>query len=133
MDNISRLKATTADEEFRLGQILTELGQNDKALSYYYRAATKAADQPRFRCTFGFELLAVQRVDQAIAQFKKVNKQYPENAAGMLGLGIGLQMRDPQNEEASILIDSALAREPELKSQLDRFEHRLPTSGAFGG
>ncbi len=69
--NISELKGTTASDEHRLGEILTDQHRGDLALQYFYRAVTLSDRHPRYLIGFGQALLLQQRASTALDQFEQ--------------------------------------------------------------
>ena len=69
--NISELKGTTASDEYRLGEILTDQNRGDLALQYFYRAVTLSDRHPRYLIGFGQALLLQQRDSTALGQFEQ--------------------------------------------------------------
>ena len=120
LDAISDLGASTAEEEFRLAEILTELNKNEAALEYFYRAATKAPAQPQYRCEFGFCLFQLHRIDQAKVQFERALKEFPDHAAAKLGQGICMLKSSRQKQAAKRKIRSAVSKDPTLQNKLEK-------------
>ena len=118
LDRISDLKTATAEEELRLAKILVELQRRERALDYFYRAATKAPNRPEYRCEFGFCLLALERLDQAKVQFARILREFPTNTQAKLGQDIGKLKSNPSDLEARRRIEAALKNEPALKDLL---------------
>lgn len=68
-----------------IGDAYAEMGDNDRAIDYYEKAAKQSDNQftaPIFLHKAGFTALQAGNNDKAIAFFQKVKENYPESAEG---------------------------------------------------
>lgn len=118
--NIKELKSATAADEFRLGSILSQTGQKEKSLAYFYAAIKRSPEHPVYRTGFGYCLLELKKFGQASSQFKRVLAIDESQAAARVGLGIA-QLMTRQTRQGQENITRALMENPDLKGLLKSF------------
>ncbi|GIX34063.1 MAG: membrane protein [Lysobacterales bacterium] len=100
-------------------EILQRAGRHDDALAVLERAATEFADEPRLLYSKGLLLERLDRVDEAIAVFRRLVELDPEDPSALNALGYTLADRTDRLDEAYQLIERALAARPDEPAFID--------------
>ena len=115
--NIKELNCSMAEDEFRLGTILSQQGREEESLEYFYAAVKRSPDHPIYRTGFGFCLLELKKYGQASSQFRRVLANDETQSGARAGLGIA-QLSLGQTKPGHDNIDRALSEDSKLKSRL---------------
>ena len=100
-------------------QLLTSVGRHQEALEAYDRAAAYRPDAEGILLGRAELLVRMDRIDDAIAQYREAVKKFPDSAASLNALGYTLADRTTEYDEAARLIWKALRLDPENPAIVD--------------
>ena len=107
--------------EFQLGNLYLELGKPEKGKKHIEKAVDlKPESGPAFRC-LGDCNKAINKIDEAIASYKKAIKLNPNDADSLSTLGYLFDIKDENAEIATIFCRQSV----EISPDNGLFRHRL--------
>jgi Flp pilus assembly protein TadD len=107
--------------KFQLGKLYLELGKPEKGKKYIEKAlGLKAESGAAFRC-LGDCNKAINKIDEAIASYKKAIKLNPNDADSLSTLGYLFDIKNEDSEIATIFCRQSV----EISPQNGLFRHRL--------
>jgi len=100
-------------------QLLASLQRYSESLEYYDKAAMYRPDDEGTLLNRAELLLRMDRVDDAVRQYRKVVKRWPESPLSLNALGYTLADRTDEYREAEKLIRKALKYDPNSPAIID--------------
>ena len=100
-------------------QLYSQHGEHAKALAAYNRGLQALPDDPVLIYDRGIEEANAGNTDAALADFRKVLAQNPDNVDAMNALGFTLADADRNLPEATRLLSKALAAKPDAAAIMD--------------
>ena len=113
-------------------QMYSQHGDHAKAIDAYNRGLTALPDDPVLIYDRGIEEANAGNTDAALADFRKVLAQNPDNVEAMNALGFTLADTDRDLPEATQLLRKALAAKPDAAAIMDSWgwlQYRLGNLG----
>gem|GEM_PF-48241 len=113
-------------------QLYSQHGEHAKAIGVYDRGLAALPDDPELIYDRGIEEANAGNTDAALADFRKVLAQNPDNIDAMNALGFTLADADRDLPEATKLLRKALAAEPDAAAIMDSWgwlQYRLGNLG----
>lgn len=100
-------------------EIATRRGQIERAEAAYRAGLLDLPEQPRILYALGLLLAQQDRIEEALALFKRLVEADPENADALNALGYTMTDRTDRHEEARGYIERALALKPDSAAIID--------------
>lgn len=100
-------------------QLLASLERYPEALEYYDKVVAYRQDSEGAYLGKAELLLRMDRLDEAIALYRKSAKRWPDSAMSLNALGYTLADRTDEYEEAAKLIEKALELQPDSAAIID--------------
>jgi tetratricopeptide (TPR) repeat protein len=100
-------------------EILQRGGRHEEALAVLQRALAEAGEEQSLLYSKGLLLERLDRVEEAVAVFRRLVELDPDDPSALNALGYTLADRTDQLEEAYALIDRALAARPDEPAFID--------------
>ncbi len=120
LNRLSKSSYNNADAwtAYRIAEALSAVNRKADALKYFAQAYRLAPYYAEFANKYGTALGTAGQLDQAGEVFSALVKEHPEYAPGYCNLGYLLLSRDRNVQEATRLLDIALALDPDYELAL---------------
>lgn len=105
---------TDADNLFRLGEALDQIGQHAEALGYFKAAIRLQPENPDFLNRYGASLVSIGKPADALNIFNQLISLMPIHAAGYCNAGI-LKINLGEAEEGVKLLNRAISLDPDYE------------------
>jgi predicted Zn-dependent protease len=116
LDSLSRKYPGVSTVVFMKGQVMDHLGKKKEAVEYYKQAVSPKEFSTLHIFKLAEALRATQQNQDAITQYRRLNKLAPDFAPGHIGLAKSLLSIDKNSKEATSELDGVVAS---AKSQLE--------------
>jgi len=100
-------------------QLMASLGRHDQALEYYDKATEYRPDNESIALGRADLLLRLDRLDDALVDYRRAIKRWPKSALSLNALGYTLADRTEEYAEAEKLIRKALKYDPDSPAIID--------------
>ncbi|MBR0689905.1 tetratricopeptide repeat protein [Bradyrhizobium manausense] len=116
---------------YRLGDVESEAGHNDKAVEYFVRACELESENPRYHWLAGTAYLQQKDCDRAITFLRRSVELFPEQPLALYNLALALSLARKEHDALeeltkAVRIDEEYARGWYLKAQIEAYLGLVP-------
>ena len=132
LDQFSEINPNYAVDIVRVkAQLLVSVERYEEALEHYDKAVAYRPDIEGLHLGRAEVLLRMDRLDEAIAQYRAAAKRWPDSSMSLNALGYTLADRTDEYDEAEKLIEKALKLDPDSPAIIDSWGWVLYRQGHY--